>query len=573
KGRCPEGEEGGEGGEEEAGAVEAETLHRLCPTYASDINSPLRHVRTRIYFTSESHIHSLVNVFRFASLREGYEGPPLVAASGQELLDSTPEFDYLTHIVLRMYENKAVRAQGQGQGASMLRSLARTAHRHPAMTRLAHGPGPSATTSGLATSRNTLTPFTAKPVCQPGKACADVPVDSSQRFRVEVLLSPGAAYDPTLVHPPRHALPTVPRVHLNAGTAETLAELEELLAPFSTARKVSGNSTAAERDIKEQTGGWACGDGQTPLLPAPADPVQVSPSIYALQVALKAPSAFVSRNGSTVALGSHTSNTLHAAPGTTPGGASPLPMNSSTSVGRVSFHSHHHSAGTGADFREVAGPTVGSVTREGGSAEGLLTAAGASLLAQQEQGMLLGRGGHSGRSSLGSSGRHGPQALEADATGQHSTAEVGAVGVGGVMMCGVARAVSTPAPLAGAANPVRVVGALGMAAVGEADEESKRSKPAAEPTKGRGKGKGNGKAAKAKPAPQPGRWLDRDCNAALNMQRIGESRWRPLELCYWPDQGALPAKGKEYPGLGYKRLRHMPPKAQQQQQQQPAEAQ
>ncbi|KAJ9526072.1 hypothetical protein QJQ45_009525 [Haematococcus lacustris] len=51
-----------------------------------------------------------------------------------------------------------------------------------------------------------------------------------------------------------------------------------------------------------------------------------------------------------------------------------------------------------------------------------------------------------------------------------------------------------------------------------------------------------------------------------------ESRWRPLELCYWPDQGALPAKGKEYPGLGYKRLRDKPPKAQEQQQQ-PAEAQ
>ncbi|KAJ9510697.1 hypothetical protein QJQ45_027673 [Haematococcus lacustris] len=59
--------------------------------------------------------------------------------------------------------------------------------------------------------------------------------------------------------------------------------------------------------------------------------------------------------------------------------------------------------------------------------------------------------------------------------------------------------------------------------------------------------------------------LDRDCNAALNMQRIGESRWRPLELCYWSGQGALPAKGKEYPGLGYKRLRDKPPKAQQQQ--------
>ncbi|KAJ9517195.1 hypothetical protein QJQ45_009046 [Haematococcus lacustris] len=74
-----------------------------------------------------------------------------------------------------------------------------------------------------------------------------------------------------------------------------------------------------------------------------------------------------------------------------------------------------------------------------------------------------------------------------------------------------------------------------------------------------------GKAAKAKPAPQPGRWLDRDCNAALNMQRIGESRWRPLELCWWLDQVKLPAKGKEYPGLGYKQRQDKPHKAQQQQ--------
>ena len=41
---------------------------RLCPTYATDINSPLRHVRTRIYFTSESHVHSLLNVLRFCQL-------------------------------------------------------------------------------------------------------------------------------------------------------------------------------------------------------------------------------------------------------------------------------------------------------------------------------------------------------------------------------------------------------------------------------------------------------------------------------------------------------------------------
>ncbi|KAJ9526383.1 hypothetical protein QJQ45_009856 [Haematococcus lacustris] len=94
-------------------------------------------------------------------------------------------------------------------------------------------------------------------------------------------------------------------------------------------------------------------------------------------------------------------------------------------------------------------------------------------------------------------------------------------------------------------------------------KHSKRTKAeqAAQPTQPT-KGKAQGKAAKAKPAPQPGRWLDRDCIAALNMQRIGESRWRPLELCYWPEQGKLPAKGKEYPGLCYERLRDKPPKAQ-----------
>ncbi|KAJ9531281.1 hypothetical protein QJQ45_006726 [Haematococcus lacustris] len=92
-------------------------------------------------------------------------------------------------------------------------------------------------------------------------------------------------------------------------------------------------------------------------------------------------------------------------------------------------------------------------------------------------------------------------------------------------------------------------------------------------------------------------WVDRDCNAAVNNQRAGESKWRPLELCKWQQQGAAAAQGKEYPALGfnklrdralkaqaqqpvaqttplgYKRLRDKPPKAQQQQQQQqPAEA-
>ncbi|KAJ9530027.1 hypothetical protein QJQ45_023308, partial [Haematococcus lacustris] len=41
-------------------------------------------------------------------------------------------------------------------------------------------------------------------------------------------------------------------------------------------------------------------------------------------------------------------------------------------------------------------------------------------------------------------------------------------------------------------------------------------------------------------APPGGRWLDRDTNGCLNLQRIGESRQRPIELCRWDDLEALP---------------------------------
>ncbi|KAJ9509239.1 hypothetical protein QJQ45_001689 [Haematococcus lacustris] len=47
-------------------------------------------------------------------------------------------------------------------------------------------------------------------------------------------------------------------------------------------------------------------------------------------------------------------------------------------------------------------------------------------------------------------------------------------------------------------------------------------------------------------APPGGRWLDRDTNGCLKMQRIGESMQRPLELCQWKDLEAQPPVGKEY---------------------------
>ena len=55
-----------------------EALHRLCPDYATEINSPLRHVRTRVYFTSESHMHSLINVLRFCTLGAVLAAPGLL---------------------------------------------------------------------------------------------------------------------------------------------------------------------------------------------------------------------------------------------------------------------------------------------------------------------------------------------------------------------------------------------------------------------------------------------------------------------------------------------------------------
>ena len=77
------------GGEDDAGDDDS-TMHRLCPTYAQDVNSPLRHVRTRIYFTSESHCHALTNVLQVLPPRHAAYGPtstgPLLTEGGEAFL-------------------------------------------------------------------------------------------------------------------------------------------------------------------------------------------------------------------------------------------------------------------------------------------------------------------------------------------------------------------------------------------------------------------------------------------------------------------------------------------------------
>jgi hypothetical protein len=73
--------------------------------FTQNVNSIARHVRTRIYFTSESHIHSLMNILRYTEL----DGRSLLSDEALELLDGPIEFDYLTQIVFRLYECKNVR--------------------------------------------------------------------------------------------------------------------------------------------------------------------------------------------------------------------------------------------------------------------------------------------------------------------------------------------------------------------------------------------------------------------------------------------------------------------------------
>lgn len=59
-------------------------------------------VYTRMYFTSESHIHGILNVLRYGCSSNGQRA---VTEEGMKALDEVPEYDYLSHILLRLFEN------------------------------------------------------------------------------------------------------------------------------------------------------------------------------------------------------------------------------------------------------------------------------------------------------------------------------------------------------------------------------------------------------------------------------------------------------------------------------------
>lgn len=57
----------------------------------------------------ESHIHSLINVLRYCYLDDSFQGEAgLVSNDALLRVFQIKELDYMTHVVLRMYENTEV---------------------------------------------------------------------------------------------------------------------------------------------------------------------------------------------------------------------------------------------------------------------------------------------------------------------------------------------------------------------------------------------------------------------------------------------------------------------------------
>ncbi|XP_016116430.1 inositol hexakisphosphate and diphosphoinositol-pentakisphosphate kinase 2-like isoform X6 [Sinocyclocheilus grahami] len=82
---------------------EDEAVNKLHPLYSRGVMSPGRHVRTRLYFTSESHVHSLLNIFRYGGLLDEQKDEQWKQAI--DYLSAVTELNYMTQIVIMLYED------------------------------------------------------------------------------------------------------------------------------------------------------------------------------------------------------------------------------------------------------------------------------------------------------------------------------------------------------------------------------------------------------------------------------------------------------------------------------------
>uniref|UniRef100_A0A674DCP8 Inositol hexakisphosphate and diphosphoinositol-pentakisphosphate kinase n=1 Tax=Salmo trutta TaxID=8032 RepID=A0A674DCP8_SALTR len=82
---------------------EDESVNKLHPLYSRGVMSPGRHVRTRLYFTSESHVHSLLSTFRYGGLLDEEKDQQWKRA--MDYLGAVSELNYMTQIVIMLYED------------------------------------------------------------------------------------------------------------------------------------------------------------------------------------------------------------------------------------------------------------------------------------------------------------------------------------------------------------------------------------------------------------------------------------------------------------------------------------
>uniref|UniRef100_A0A8C7IX69 Inositol hexakisphosphate and diphosphoinositol-pentakisphosphate kinase n=1 Tax=Oncorhynchus kisutch TaxID=8019 RepID=A0A8C7IX69_ONCKI len=82
---------------------EDEAVNKLHPLYSRGVMSPGRHVRTRLYFTSESHVHSLLSIFRYGGLLDEVKDQQWKQA--MDYLSAVSELNYMTQIVIMLYED------------------------------------------------------------------------------------------------------------------------------------------------------------------------------------------------------------------------------------------------------------------------------------------------------------------------------------------------------------------------------------------------------------------------------------------------------------------------------------
>ncbi|XP_018110852.1 inositol hexakisphosphate and diphosphoinositol-pentakisphosphate kinase 1 isoform X6 [Xenopus laevis] len=82
---------------------EDESVNKLHPLYSRGVLSPGRHVRTRLYFTSESHVHSLLSTFRYGGLLD--ESKDQQWNRAMDYLSAVSELNYMTQIVIMLYED------------------------------------------------------------------------------------------------------------------------------------------------------------------------------------------------------------------------------------------------------------------------------------------------------------------------------------------------------------------------------------------------------------------------------------------------------------------------------------